>query len=780
MSASPPPTGSPPSGASPSAAVAPQTLTNAILPNRVRRVLEHVLNATSDELERHLSVMLAEFEQQLFRLADHARNPGAESGYMQTLRTIRLNRSDLLPRFMAGLEATLAGLGRTVATASPALEQPAATSFRNLRLVDDAEMDEDMVLHEIAARQESRANLTLHLLGQRFGVLAGSPAFDADRLPLGPQSLCRIMRDASQPLQITLEARLLLYRVFERRVMVHYPQLIEMLNALIAADGVLSGLTYVPFRARPTALAEVDAAGEAAGARTAASPPRTPARTKTRGGVQPDPQRPHTAWLGESVSEDEGFDDSAAFNLLQQLLSGRRELIGKLRPDAAGAARQPLSTKEVVDALAGLHDPGAVSSRTPRSLLEIKQTLLAQMRQQRGHGAALSREDSDTFELLDMLYTQIDREVRGETQAAALLRRLQLPLLQVALQDRGFFVRPQHPARQLLNAVAESGAQWLDQHDLDPQLLAPMQQAVNHVVQNYQGDATVFEVSNRELQRQLQTVARKAEMSERRYIEASRGKEKLEIAKRRAADTITGLIGEQRLPRFTRALLNQAWADVLTLTLLRQGAESEEWQQQLDITGQIIALCSHSGATASDPALTGHIETALTHVGYHQDEASAIARRLTSVVGEDEDDPASRTELTMKLKARTRLGEDTAEKRKPALPPRTPDEQVRYEQLRVIPFGTWIEFVINQQGDRVRRRLSWYSTITDNALFVNQRGQRVDEQTLDSVARMLVRDQARIVTADRGRMVDRAWQATLNALRSFAGGGNQAEPEPAA
>jgi len=69
----------------------------------------------------------------------------------------------------------------------------------------------------------------------------------------------------------------------------------------------------------------------------------------------------------------------------------------------------------------------------------------------------------------------------------------------------------------------------------------------------------------------------------------------------------------------------------------------------------------------------------------------------------------------------------------------------------------------------VRRRLSWFSPITDNALFVNQRGQRVGEQTLDSLARMMAIGQAHVVTADKGRIVDRAWHGALNALRSFAG-----------
>ena len=529
----------------------------------------------------------------------------------------------------------------------------------------------------------------------------------------------------------------------------------------MVSNGILPSLSYVPIRVRATAQADADAAtaGKASG------------NLRRRRNESGEPSRTYTGWLGQADSETAAFDEGAAFGLLQQLLSGRRELIGKLRPDQHSGNREQLGTDEVVGALGGLREAAATGGM--RNLLDIKQAMLAQVRQERGHGASFSPEDSDTFELLDMLYHQIEREVRSDAPATELLRKLQLPLLRVALQDRAFFVRAQHPARQLLNAVAESGARWLDEDDLDPQLLQPLQQAVNSVVSNYDGDASVFDTSNRELQVQLQNLTRKAEMAERRHVEAARGKEKLEVAKRRAEETITDLVGEQRLPKFVRALLNQAWADVLTLTLLRQGAESKEWERQLEMTRRIVATCGRSAGTP-DPDLATHIEAALAQVGYHTEEAAAIARRLTSAL-EDEEDPASRTELTMRLKARVRLGEDSADSHKPEATPRTPAEQGQYDQLRVMPYGTWIEFITNQQGDVVRRRLSWYSPVTDKALFVNQRGQRVGEQSLDSVARMLTLGQAKIVAADRGRLVDRAWQATLNALRSFAGLGPREE-----
>src|SRR3546814_13761969 len=74
-----------------------------------------------------------------------------------------------------------------------------------------------------------------------------------------------------------------------------------------------------------------------------------------------------------------------------------------------------------------------------------------------------------------MLYGQIEEEVRADAPGAALILRLQLPLLRVALQDRAFFVRGHHPARQLLHPVAESAAKWPDKDDYDPQMLTPLQ-----------------------------------------------------------------------------------------------------------------------------------------------------------------------------------------------------------------------------------------------------------------------------------------------------------------
>lgn len=798
---------------------APRTLASAGLPRRVRRTLERALSLVGEDLERNLVSAVTEFEEELFRLADRSgTSGGATSDYMHTLRVVRLNCHDLAPRFMQLLETGVAGLRKPVALAVPSrqVSMPSpALNFRNLSLVDESVMDEGAVLYAIASRQESRANLILHLLGQRFGVLAAAPAFDSERMPLGPQALCRAVRHATEVMQLDHGARLLFYRIFDRRVMVQCPGLFEKLDALLAEEGILPGLTYVPIRTRAGNDGDEHGYAADADAGTDVETPKTGAAARRPGGSPPgasqagmpgkpggsaggmggppgdrgdaphgdasssaaaqgaepyDGNRPHTVWMGQSVPTP-AVDEQKAFHDLQQLLSQRRNQAERLNPIPPGQrAETAIPTRDLLQTLGRMDAEPTLPDGSAPSIADIKRSLLAQARQQSGKPVALAPRDSDTFDLVGLLYNHLQREIRDDAPAAALVKRLQLTLLRVALQDRSFFVRPDHPARKLLGTVSETAAKWLADDDIDPQLLAPLQQAVTHAVKHYDGNLEAFEQSNKQLQVHIDTQVRRAETLERRHVEAARGKEKLEAAKLCAEQVLGEVVGEQPLPKFTRALLNQAWADVLTLTFLRHGEGSQEWNRQIDVTRQIAAACTARDPDVKHPALKAHVESALKQVGYHEAEADVIARRLSSSVRDDEDGE-SRTELTMKLKARVRLGEDAQKARKPDLPSHSPHEQECYEQLRLLPFGTWIEFVTNQQGDVVRRRMSWFSPVTGTALFVNQRGQRVGEHSLDSLARMMAKDQVRIVTMQRAGLIDRAWHAALNALRSLTGAG---------
>ena len=221
-------------------------------------------------------------------------------------------------------------------------------------------------------RAEIRNSLPLFLLGQRFGVLAGRPAFDAETLPVGPQALCRILRDASATLDLNAEHKHQLYRQFDKHVMQYIGPLYEALNTYLIRQRVLPFLTYVPVRAKrsETHAAERaakgfeertgrDSVGGSAPASGRTSTGATPGGGGGGGGGAPAEaspggeksgvaargegvrsartaaagtgRRPFTAWPGVQAapSPAQAQQDTEMFDVLRELLAGRRSLLGK-------------------------------------------------------------------------------------------------------------------------------------------------------------------------------------------------------------------------------------------------------------------------------------------------------------------------------------------------------------------------------------------------------------------------------------------------------------------
>jgi hypothetical protein len=954
-------------------------LRQAPLAARPRAVLEGVLSVAASSLESGIGATLNDLEQQLFKLAEQAKSNDQQNRCFETLREIRRGRSDVAPRFVIRLEAALASID--AAQLAPDFARINRNQRQDLTLVDPEEFEQMLALQEVASKCEIRHSQPLFALGQRFGVLAGSAAMEADELPVGPHRLCECLKHAAACLDIQLEHRVLMYRVFDRVCMAHLGKLYDQLNELCVEHRILPNLHFVTPRtkraegaappeprapdgrhpagharheggedASQMALgatgsadthggshggshggthggehpqgggAPAHARGGSAGGAAAgfsggsheayadhgdgAAPDATPGRggmsgrggaggfggggsggqggggqaggghagthggsgsgsggfggggggrgggqqagAGSRGGdpggmqgrstdpphgrgdfhgqgaqrqsapvpVVPegpvDPrlagfQNPMTGWPGTpsapAVDHSQAdARDAEVFDTMRELLAGRRHTLGLQPPPGSESAHQARSedVQSVLSALQSKPAPPMMigGKLVPRSISHLKQDLLSQLRQLTPDGKPprLGEVETDTMDLVGMLFEHLGKDTKADSAVQSLLTRLQIPLLRVALRDKSFFTRRAHPARQLLNAVAEGGLYWLDDESDDRALVEKMRLVVDRVTAEYDDNLDVFEDLLGDLSKHLGTLARKSEVAERRHVDAARGRERLDLARQTATKAIEERLSRKNPPALIRTLLEQAWTDVLALTILRQGEGSDTYRRRLQVADHLIDVLSAETqglALREEPAqkaLKHEVETGLTQVGYHGDDVNAVVNRLFGGAPASNDEGASLTELAIKLKSRARLGgeaeKDVKATEKEARPvklltPLTPEEQRVFERLRTIPFGTWFEFVTNQQGDSVRRKLSWFSTVTGRCLFVNQRGVRVEEKTLEQLAREIVRGSAKVIEAQKESLIDRAWNAIMSTLRGFAGKSPQPAPASA-
>lgn len=811
----------PQSGAAARAQEPLASLKNALLPPRPRAVLEAMLSALSGLLETGIAATFHDLEQQLFKLAEQARTNEQQNRCFESMREIKRGRPDVMPHFLLCVESALASV--TQPDQTPECSRRNRVAEGELDLVDPGEFEELLALQDAAGRTELKYNQALFLLGQRFGVLVGKKAFEADELPLGPYRLCDCFRRATHGLELQLEYRILMYRAFERSCLTLLGKLLDQANAICVQQRVLPHLTAASMASKRAAEGIAAQKGRAAGAIAEplpqqeatlreegypgavpfhhpvhAPPPRGIERRLGRppsegapaaplalgsGMVQPMVGWP-TAQAAGPVADD--GQDAEIFDTMRDLLSGRRQALGVAAQEIDLNAHA-VRTEDVQAVLSTWRDQPPMSVRAGgrtvgRSVAHLKQDLLNQLRQitPENKTPKLSETDNDTIDLVGMLFDHLLKDTRRKSPAQDLVTRLQVPLLRVAIEDKAFITRRSHPARQFLNAVTEASAFWFDDETQDRALADKMRLLVDRVVAGYQGDVAVFGEAHQELAKHLSGLIRKSEVTERRHVDAARGRERLELARTTAQRAIEELLRKHKPPALVKTVLEQAWTDVLSLTLLRQGEASAPYQKRLKVAEQLVTMGRQPDPNSKETQeLRQEVTQGLTQVGYHADDLQGVLQRLFADpepvpekgAGEE---TASVTELAIKLKQRARLGED-AEADSPSKPaeqdarPLTIDEQKVLAQLRSVPFGTWFDFQAEAEGEWVRRKLSWFSTLTGRCLFVNQHGLRSDECTLEELARDLVRGRARAVEESKGSLIDRAWAAIMKTLKQFAG-----------
>jgi len=520
------------------------------------------------------------------------------------------------------------------------------------------------------------------------------------------------------------------------------------------------------------------------------------------------PQDPRAAAIQEipSPNTNIGDTDTELFSTLRELLGGKRSH-AQAADDVTVPSASPEDLQSVLTVLQSQTQAPVMSNGrwVTRRVSHIKQDLQSQLRQQNGGKAIkLKAEDSDTCDLVGMLFDHLLQDVKPSASSHTLINKLQVPVMKVALSDKSFFSQRNHPARRLLNSISETSL-FLMEDEVDQPLLERMHLVVDRVISDYDQDHGIFETMLGDLNRHVNTLQRKAEVSEKRYIDAAKGRERLEVARQTATIEIEKQTRGKLLPELVLHLLESAWADVLALTQLREGVDSADFQERL-LAAEQVSRCfdldnpvSKSDFQDVRPVL----EDGMSLVGFHPSEIERTLNAVEELVVDGEAilpslEPAEERVVTELVKSKSRLGAAREDKPSDAAPaagesvlnaiqserqtllshlrgkesklPLGVKEQQMFEKIKQLPFGTWFEFTINQQGEKVRRKLSWFSPVTSKCLFVNARGAKAEERSLEQLARDLVRGNAEIWEQEDMSLIDRAWRSIKETLKGISGG----------
>lgn len=729
------------------------------LPPRVQNAISRVMSACADGLSQPVRQALAGLRDEMPLMIGNPAAATREIVVFSHCKNLSSHCGEVLPALLERLEHELAAI-RDQENGPRQVELWSSSEHWTLA---DAGADVAQPQVDGIGQVTNQCKLPLYLLGQRFGVLAGAPAFDADRIPVGPRGLIRAIEGASRQVFGEDFPHALLTDVLSRALFHEYPALVNRINKELENASILPGLTFIPSlkraaspaRAAPAEGVALDGEQQIAGAPAAAT--NTATAQSTVGWFE-QPEHP-----ADSRERFVSALSAPGFSHARALLAK-----AKGRAPSARAEPAPALPRHV---LAGLVDTLSThdASGRPLGIRHLHDELRARAKSVSGGDAELSPQQNDSIELLGMLYDAVSRDMHAHSGAAELLKRLQIPLLRMALAGDAFFEQPAHPGRRIMSRVAESGAVIADEADADPQFDAALARAVDRIETEYRGEDAVLEHIHQELDDAHQAHARRSEAVERHQIEASRGQERIAIARDAARALIDEKLEGVTLRPQVELLIRSAWQDALTFIRLRHDDHSALWQRHERLTCRMVEVVSAAEAV-EDVDLRESIREILKRTGYHSEEAGEVAETLSR-------SPAlprtgarmSMTELVTLIRARPRFGETSTGPQQAAAMaiPRNAKEEECYRHVCTLPFGCWLDFTINQQGEIRRRRLSWYSRITGNVLLVNRRGARVAEMQLDQLARLMAAGQVRVARKHEMSLLDRAWATTLGTLESL-------------
>jgi hypothetical protein len=694
---------------------------------RLPVVLLQVRDKAAQQLKQGLQELFDNADDTLFEMADKSRSNVDHGIFFEAMRDLRLKRKNFERGFMEQLYEAFANLGNVE---RGELQLIPVVSYAAVPGASSDELEKAVALEAMLGKVLRRDGLALAQLTARLNALLDKRLDDRDN-PLGPAMLCAFFLQAGRSLGVEIRVKLIILKLFEKYVLSDADLLYGEANQLLIATGVLPELKAVPSR-RAVATADL--------------PEDTP------------PTTGHPA-------DDSGQEVFAA---LQELLTAVR---GSVAPTLeASAETQPISTRDLLRLLSHLQQyvpaPEVEDDFDLRNQLE---QLLTRVSVKSGKSRVVEDADEDVINLIAMLFEFILDDSTVPESLKALIARLQIPMLKVAVLDKSFFSHANHPARRLLNEIAAAAMGWSRRDDYQrDSLYVHIEQVVQRLLNDFVDDPAIFSQLLAEFTAFTHDERRRSELLEQRTRDAEEGRARTEIARQRVAEALNLRLLGKVLPEFVVQFLQQAWSQVLLLACLKHGEHSPQWAAGLRTMDELIwsvglsedteagrhlleqlpellkALRDGLSGAAFDPFITREFFTQLQTLHVLSFRGNADGKSSLSQVEVREAFVLSPAALAVSV----------------SLPDDDPD-LLKVRQLRV---GCWVEFQEDPENT-LRCKLTAIIAPANTCIFVNRTGLKVLEKSPVELALEFKRGAVR--TLDDALLFDRALASVIGNLRQL-------------
>ncbi len=761
--------------------------------------LAELIQYTEQWTDHTLSTLFDNVDNQLFDLAEKADNSTDQNTYFDAMRLIRLNRKTTHKAFLDFFSQQF--LVETINTEK--ISEEIISDSEDLSLVADDSLEQDLATHGMRTKAERDNKKNLDPLNKRLTYLYNNTAhtdieIKNDNNPIGPASLCHSFALASNNLDADIKIKLLIFKLFDINFITKLHELYEHSNQLLIKNNILPQIkvSYKGTIKTHTYSAPV----------VQTIPNNEPSEQVQP--IEPIEQSEQVQQMQAIKAPDNHVDDTQAYVLIQQLITQNQS-------NNTITEKQCASKNELMESIAHLEIPkpsldslDTIPDGTTTS--DLLKAALSQSLQANQKKTSINQEDENIIDVLGMLFNFILEDERFFDSVKALLSRLQIPIIKTALNDPHFFKEASHPARTLLNELANMGLGITDEinsknNPLYSKLSEVVNIIVNEPVEHYNNE--FYEGLHEDLKIFL------TQFNDAPEINSKQSHSKILNL---VNNELSSRISQKELPHNIILLLELIWRDVLFDVFITDGLSSDEWDMAITFVDTLIwsvtpkvDLTNQKKLVKVIPGLLKALNIGLDRINYSENLREQLLQDLQNchiacMKGHnisdtqlshnniayishkshyqglsitqhtiDNDNITSKNAIEEEQSDFDTIEdnllaafEDNSEQAIIDHYDNNEDELIEdnyTQQARELNVGAWVEF-LGTNGKVYRAKISWKSEESDAYIFVTQTGQ-IAEKLLVGLSNALRNKQATII--DESPIFEHAMDAVLDDLQSI-------------
>jgi uncharacterized membrane protein YgcG len=465
---------------------------------------------------------------------------------------------------------------------------PPANRNTKLTLVDDDTIEHEILSSRLALAMMDRASWEFTDLRARMNALEGREELDANDI-LRPHVVARLVTSSWLNATLSLDAWRTLQSVLHEELAHYAEEAYHETNRWLLQRRVLPETDLRPFIRRTRDSGRSGGGGGGGGPGPGPGGFGAPSGSASGLGSVYHPTDVRAADVHSEVGEEtrmmtrasplhRGPDPAeAVINRLNRLVSRQLPEFGDTARSAAPAS--PGLSAAINKAQQGIARRLASSSgaaqaapvSTPQLLEELQQ------RKQALKQAAATPIERATIEIVALLFQSILTEDTIPASVRVWFARLQMPVLRVAVSEPDFFATVDHPARRLIDRMGSCVMGFDATSRAVGDILEREIKRVVQVVEAYPDTGRrVFQTVLVEFEKFLQHYFENENEASKKGVSLAQQVEQRETMAIQYTIELRKMLNEVPVQEGVREFLFHVWADVLAMTAVKHGLQSEE------------------------------------------------------------------------------------------------------------------------------------------------------------------------------------------------------------